>query len=499
MNIQKTSFRTESAYKSMLSESIVEGRLSLPVEKNDIQSVLLVHGRVHASAMPSDDKVFMDGDVVFSVVYLCTDGSIDSFEASSPFRHSEDAVGADSQMNVYVKGSIKEVEFSIEDSRAVYVKGIVSISMYGSILKSYDAISTPPDEMQVKMYSRSLAYTKEYKSEVKTISEDIRVPQAQPRVEKILLVDAYAVVKSVKTEELKVIVEGDIKMMILYLSEDKNAPLQHFYESMPFGEILACESVSENDNVIADAEIYDLSVNIADEDILRINAKLDVICSIKSSEEKEFVQDAYSLTSALSVSHQKIEYRNTTLNGCVKAITRCAITVPEEKPSVSRVIFMKACPVIATCTAGVDRVYIEGLMMYTVCYTSPDGMQSYSSEVPFEAEAQMEGLVKSHEVNITAEVEYCSFEGAGRDLSVKFMMDVNIKAYEIGSFSLVEDIEQLEEPLPIRRGITIYFTDGGESVWDIAKRYSTTQEIVEKFNPDISECAEQGQKILIMA
>ena len=50
----------------------------------------------------------------------------------------------------------------------------------------------------------------------------------------------------------------------------------------------------------------------------------------------------------------------------------------------------------------------------------------------------------------------------------------------------------------MKKGVTIYFADGGESTWDIAKRYSTTLEIVKKFNPDIKEQAERGEKILIM-
>jgi LysM repeat protein len=53
---------------------------------------------------------------------------------------------------------------------------------------------------------------------------------------------------------------------------------------------------------------------------------------------------------------------------------------------------------------------------------------------------------------------------------------------------------------PMRnQGITIYFADGGETTWDIAKRYTTTLDTVKKFNPEIGDIAEAGQKILIMS
>ena len=497
MDIQKQDFRTESAYQPMPSESIVEGRLSLPVEKNDIHRVLMMHGKVHANASSSDGKVYMDGEVTFNVVYLCTDGTIDFFEASSPFRHSEDMMMEGTSMHIYVKGSVKEVDYKVEDARSVYVKGIVSMKMYGMMSKTHSAVSGL-DGMQVKMYDKMLDYTKEYRHDTKTIAEDIRVPQTLPRVEKILMVDAYPVVKSVKTQELKIIVEGDIKMMVMYLSEDKNAPMQHFYESIPFGEIISCENAMDTDRVMADADLYDMTMTIADEDVLRLTAKMDMNCMIMGTQQMELVKDAYSLIEPVDVKTMMMEQKPMKLWGNAKAIARANIVVPEERPAVNRVVCIKASPVILSMSPGTDRVYLEGVMMYTICYFSPDGMHSYSSDVPFEAEAQMDGMHEDYDVYVNADVEYCTFEGAGRDISVKFMMDVEMKAYMPDSFSMVTDIEEMDEPMMRKTGIIIYFADGEETIWDIAKRYKITPQMVEKYNPDIEETTTKGQKILIM-
>lgn len=501
MKVQKSTFQTESAYKAKVSESIVEGKLSLPVEKNDIGRVLFVHGKVNANTEPTDGKVFMDGNVTFSVVYMSAEGNVDAFESASPFRHTEEMEGAGAGMNVYAKGGVKEVQYTVEDSRTIAVKGIVSMMISSSMDMSCEGISgADAADMQVKMHTGKMACTKDYKKETVVMREDIRVPQSMPRAERILFYDAYAVVKSIKTEELKIIVEGDVKMMILYQSEDKSAPLQYFYESVPFGEIVSSENVMAGDVVVADTDMYDMKVDIAEEtsDVFRMYSKMNIMCSIKTMRDVEYLEDAYSLKKKLDVTYEKHSYRHTALSGCTKAIARTAIDIPETEPSVSRVVCMKACPRISAATPGTDRVYLEGLMMYTICYASPEGMWSYKGEVPFEAEAQMEGLKASHDVDVSAEVEYCSFEGAGRDISVKFMMDVSIKAYEMGDFMMVKEMEETEESPPMKKGITIYFADGGESTWDIAKRYSTTLDIVKKFNPDIDDRAAQGQKILIM-
>jgi len=64
--------------------------------------------------------------------------------------------------------------------------------------------------------------------------------------------------------------------------------------------------------------------------------------------------------------------------------------------------------------------------------------------------------------------------------------------------SMVADLKETDERRQIKKGITIYFADGTESIWDIAKRYATTPETVKKFNPGLADEVTTGQKILIM-
>lgn len=501
MRVQKSPFKTETACDTKMSESLIEGKLSVPAEKADIGRILLVQGRVHISAEPGDGKVFMEGTVRFNVVYMGFEGSIDSFESSSPFRHTENMDNAGAGMNVYAKGSVKEIEYTVEDDRTIYVKGVVSMNINGCMPVVYEAVTgADSPDIQVKSLRRTMTGIKDYKKDTATIREDIRIPQSMPKAEKILFADAYAVVKSVKTEDLKIIVEGDIKMMVLYLSEDKNAPLQYFYDSLPFGDILASEGASSGDVVLADADLYDLNMDVAEEsgDIFRLGAKINVLCTVNGQSEMEYMEDAYSLKNRLSVKYKDCSYKHVVLSGSVKSFARSSITIPPYEPSVSRIVCMKASPVIVAATPNTDRVYIEGLMMFSICYASPEGMRNYSGEVPFESEAQMEGLLPSHGVDVSAEVENSTFEGAGRDISAKFMMDVQIKAFSQNRFKLVADVEETEEEAPHKKGITIYFADGNETLWDVAKRYSTTLESIKRFNPDLEEKIEQGQRIFIM-
>ncbi len=501
MKIKKASFKTESACQPRLSESLVEGRLSLPPEKNEIDRVLFIQGRIHVNAEPADGKVFMDGSVQFSVVYITADGNIDAFEAASPFRHSEDMTGAGAGMILTARGSVRDLGFSLEDARSVYVKGIVSVTLRGSMAKSCEAVTGADSDLQMRMAKKRLKVTREQKRDTMMMREDLRLPQTLPIAEKILSADAYAVVKSVKTEELKIIIEGDVKLSVLYLSTDKGAPLQQFNESVPFGHIIPSEGMAPDDMISADVSLSDLSVSIAEEagDILRVSAKLGFMCAARADSEVEYLEDAYSLKNRLNLKYDEQACRHLVLSECTKAIARSTITVPPSEPSVSRIVCLKAKPSITAVHPHTDRVYIEGLMMFTLCYTSTEGLWSYTGESPFEAEVQMDGIMPEHDVDVYADVEYCNYEGTGRDISVKYMLDVELRAFAQSQMRLVSDMSETDEALKRNQGITIYFADGDETTWDIAKRFATTLDIVKKFNPDIGESTKAGQKILIMS
>ncbi|MFA5675568.1 MAG: DUF3794 domain-containing protein [Christensenellales bacterium] len=502
MKVNKAIIKMESACQPVLSESLVEGRLSLPADRADIERVLFVQGRIYVNAEPADGKVFMDGNVEFTVVYIGIDGGIDSFEAVSPFRHTEDMAGACAGMNILARGSVREVSSCVEEGRTVSVKGVVSVQLNGSVTKSREAVTgAEQPNLQTKTTNKRLKITRDQRRETAYIREDVRVPQTMPVAEKVLFADAYAIVRGVRTEDLKVIVEGDIKLTVLYLSADKGAPLQQMIETMPFGQIIASEGIAASDTIYADAALTDVQVNVADEasDVLRLSARMIISCVAKGESETQYMEDAYSLDNRLDIQYDNQICKEMVLTGNARAIARSAIAIPASQPAVSRIICLRAMPNIAAVRPGVDRVYIEGLMMYTMCYYSSEGMWSYSGETPFEAEVSIDGVKPEHDVEICADVESCTFDGTGRDISVKFMMDVEIRAFAQTNLRLVSSLSKTDERVLTRQGITIYFADGGESTWDIAKRFAATLETVKKFNPEIGDKAEIGQKILIMS
>jgi hypothetical protein len=500
MKVQKTSLQTETADREVLSESLVEGRLSLPSEKADIDRILFIQGRAHVMAEPTDGRIFMDGSVVFSVVYISDSGDIESFDASSPFRHSEEMPGAGPGMTVMAKGNVRDIEYSADDSHSVYVKGIVSVSLRGTMPRSIETVSGAGEpNLQVKVARQPLTATREIKRDTLMLREDVRIPQSMPMAVRILFSDAYPVIRSVHAEDMKIIVEGELKITALYISEDRGAPLQQLNESVPFGQIVPADNMQPDDAVVADANLMDFALSTAEDagDILRVNARVNLVCGTRAVRDAEYMEDAYSLANRLNVSYADQSCRQLRRWGCVRAFTRSSVTIPATQPGVSRVVCFKATPVILAVRPGEGRVYLEGLMMFTMCYTSPDGMYSHSGETPFEAEALMDGITAADEIEANADVESAVCEGTGRDLSVKLMLDVALRAYTEVNIHLVTDLKDTEEPNVRNSGITIYFADGGESTWDIAKRYATTPDNIKKFNPDIGDNAVPGQKVLI--
>ncbi len=206
-----------------------------------------------------------------------------------------------------------------------------------------------------------------------------------------------------------------------------------------------------------------MNVSVADEasDVLRLSARMtSIVCAVRG-EQVEFLEDAYSLSNELTLDHQEQVCRYPVLSGNAHTIARSAISVPASRPGVSRVICLKGVPSIASALPGVDRVYIEELMMYTVCYYSPEGMWVYGRK-PFESEVLLDGITPEHDVEVRAG-ESCMFEGTG----ARYQRQVYDGCTRAGIRTKPHTNQggraaETDEPAAVHRGITIYFADGGE-------------------------------------
>lgn len=501
MDIKAKTYKAESEAVNLSSQAVAEGRISPPAGMPDIKETLFVEGKARLlSAECVTDKIITDGTVIFYVVYLSVDDTLESFSAASAFKHSFEAPGVTPEMRIHAQASLTETEFYMESARDIYVKGVVDIECEIMGDKEMNVSEFEGSGLQMKKSAMRLPYIKDVKSMTAIIREDVRIPQNMPPVKNAVFADGYAEVKNITSEDYKTAVEGDLNAGIVYLSSDENMPVNMLNATLSFGEVLHFESLAAGDDVHVEVHVDDVTVRSIEDtpDLLNLEAVIKINATVRSFQDMEYTEDMYSVKTMLDLRRDTQVLNQFVKHGSGRVYERDTIRIMEPYPPVVRVTFVRATAFVSKATAVRDAVQIEGLIFYRLHYASADGARVYKAELPYRAEIPVDGFRKGMRVFARVHVENCTGEGSGRDINVKCSLFIRVSGFGSVRTAMVTDVVDTGAIPDVQPGMTVYFTDGQETLWDIAKKFYTPVEVIKKYNLDINEDdMEAGRKILV--
>ena len=503
MDILKQTVTTGNSIWERGKEVVVEGSIKLPDTFPPIASVVGVSGTAEAEQPEvSDGKVLITGRLCLSILYVDQDGEFVPFDSETHFTHSMAVDGIADYMAVYCQVFTGDVEFHLTDSSTISLRTWLHLDITALANKEDDILAwdTGLKDVETSLATDAFPYVRSSKSVRSYLKNDLRIPQNMPPAQSVLFVRAYAVVKSTNTEADKVVVEGDLRVILVYLSADKNAPLQCLSETFPFGEIVSMADCAPGDRIYASAQLEQLSASLMEDDgdLVSISATLELECAAFGSKNLSFVQDLYSTTHQVALSSRPIGSSVLTTLGCLKRFVRLGMTVPEGAPQVSRPLFACGSVELTAVKQSAGRVTAEGIIHLQLCYTTAEmGIQCIHTSLPFDTDATPEDLKDGQKVFLRAFLENANVEGTGRELEVKCSLELFAAAAD-GKGSMAVAAAEIGDPLPdVQPRIIVYYADGTETVWDLAKKFAVKQSAI-TLGDEMDGLIPQGTKITLI-
>lgn len=154
-------------------------------------------------------------------------------------------------------------------------------------------------------------------------------------------------------------------------------------------------------------------------------------------------------------------------------------------------------PVVTDMTRAGGKLNVEGMMEVTLLYMTDDTEtpQTYQTEEPFRMCFACDVSLPESLVLTTSNIDV---NGITSDrVEVKYILHLDCHDVQLASESLVTQVAQepAEEAEP---GILMYFSQPGESLWDIAKRYRVSCDSLKRMNPDLEENGgDQPQRVIL--
>ena len=492
---------------------ILDSDVIVPDTKPDAVKVL----SVDATALVGDkyiskDYITVTGTINYKILYV-GDGenkSAQSIDYFTPFSQQIDSKGADETMKCYVKCQVGHVEHNIKNSRKINVKSAVDIDSRAYDMSEVALISEVDGDIALPCRQNSVNNfnLKICQENCFEVNETVSLPETNPMADEILKCSV-----KIKNDELKVVLnkvvaKGNILLSALYKSDDN---IYTSESEIPYTEILNVDSVTPDMYTIAEYDVKDLSFSEKrDEEgkIASLDVGVNVYATIMSYEEKNisYISDIYCPDYELEISKESLEVCelvDTVTGQCVINDNMSFSNSPdiEKIYSISSSAHVDSSKVVnnSVVVSGTAHVCLVGkLLSDEVSVTSSEKEIPFTYTMPVSREFnQSRGFADTDAV-----LEHQSFniDGAG-NVSLRLVIKLHSLVTENHKIDAVSDItydENNRTDKSSQSGITVYFVQNNDEIWDIAKRYHTTEEEIISVNRlDGNVVLTTGQQLII--
>lgn len=455
----------------------------VPDARPDILRIVNVYGSVLTSDKSlRDGRAEVGGSVRASVLYLPEDGEgVEQITLSIPFAHAFEVV-SDPDDLLFCTSELESIDARTVNPRKVLVRANVRVN--ARIVRRRQAElpceATAPERLGVRtlVETRKLNVATAATAKSFSISETIELNGAAAMAE---IISSRLTLKAGDYNIIgrRVVFKASATVDMLYRSTG-GAICTHRCE-LPFSQILEPDGADEGSTIIIRLHPCDMTTAIRQEDggrSFELTFTAEAEASAYSEREFETVADLYSTAMRASVESGELELetfggrseRRSTVRSTIETGTQARDAEDAD------VTFTQG-----SIVRGEDGTAVECSADVRVRYTGEDGSQyTARSRVPVRIELDGDG-----EPSVELRAENIAVSAAavgGVDVRFDAVADVEMTRRESIPFVKSAKLEEFGEDAPARPSVVLRYPNDGESMWQVAKRYLTTEDDIREAN-----------------
>ena len=489
-------------------QTFIETEAVVPDKKSDVYEIIKTEGYISLKKVElTEGKVLCRGSFNYNVIYTTDDKTtVSNVDGKIDINEVIEKDNIVSDMEYMLFPEVEHVDCTIMNERKIRVGALINLR--GSIFdkQRLDIVKDVAQVEGVQKHRKEISYQDIVgieKSE-SAIRDTITINTEE--VQSIISLNPYAKIKETRVSDNKVIVGGVVEINPLACTYDGEL-VELDKIGIDFTQFIevpgACEGMTEETLLSMEEFNYVFKQNNeSNSGLLEIDCTVE--CKVKVTDEitREILQDAYSPEKII-----KFDYRTMEVNKTIESETESFVvreTIKNSNDDIQIKDIVNAC-----CNASIENTYIEGsncviqgIIKVDILFIPIEGLKmiyKISEEIPFEHELEINKLTDTCSVFNTICIEKIDI-----DLS-KNQIDLNIK---INRF--VEAIDKKPESFIIKGedkgdydlstapSIIIYICKEDDNLWDIAKKYNTTEEEIAQTNEISMDEELQPGKCLIL-
>lgn len=470
-------------------EQAVECDITLPDYCPEILRVLkcTVEPCVVSSKI-SGDRACADGNALVRIIYSDENGKICSYEQEYAFSaHAE--LAPDASGTLFCEAKTEYVNCRAVGRKRIEVRGAIRISFKICALQNKEIICGVSDS-SVQLKKKCVEFSNIVSCENKqfSLSETITLPADCLPAERIINVSAVPILSQTKAVNEKILIKGEVVVSIIYCPSQGDDCTAKFDSSIPINQVVDAQGISEE--CVADICLklmcFECNIRFDEEESARMfDFSACISAAIRAYHQKsaEIITDAYCVGGALAAEYENIKFYNISEQIEDSFVFKNSLDFSSLEPQKICALWFGGIKIKKAVSGG--RLRVEGTVpVYAIVTDSEDKPAFCEREFEFDysrACTQSGADILFEPRVLMSGFSVGSVNGGKADVKAEFILNANV--FSVSTESVLVKVD-VQDKIKMSSGssMIIYFPDEGETVWDIARKYNTTSELIKEEN-----------------
>ena len=488
---------------SAQGQAAVEGEITLPGGLREEARVLSAGGMAVVEGLEAQqDQVLVSGRVVFHALYTQGDpDKLQSIEASADFTHTLQLPGAQPRMLCRGDAMVEHVEATAGNGRLM-LKAVVQVRCRVLSDQPAAAVTGLSGAEGLEQCTQTLTLRRTVaKGETESLlREEFDLPEGL-QITETLYGTARPQVTEVTGGLGRAGVTGTVALEICHASATQGKPLCVTRHSLPF-DLTVELSGEDGEQLSAQATVKDVAVVSQDtgegQRTLRVEVLLGLTAWADRQERVTVLQDAYTVDGEdVQLTRASVRCRVGDRLTETAESGKVMLMLPEGSPAARTVLCGFASPVLTGREQIGGRLTVEGMLEVTLLYMTDDSSAPVAiyQEEPFRMTFAANTTPEDFLTLRVGEVDVSAI--TSDRVEMKYILHLSVNGLDVQAAGLVTDAEAIAADAP-SESLILYFTQPGETAWDIARRYRLPRAQLTEMNPALAEGEPApGQAVLV--
>lgn len=318
------------------------------------------------------------------------------------------------------------------------------------------------------------------------IETEIYLDQTKAEVGEILWTDGKVEILSTKIIADKILVNGLLKIKVIYRSKEEELNIYTLETNRDFREEIEIEGIKETMIGEVKANLEYIEYQLEDE------RKISLVALVKLSgkvEETNMVEIIEGLSGAdnLQLLKEKIKYNDVLMRDESYALIKEAFEIGEAQPEIEEILKLDLHPYEKEYSISADRIIVSGIVECSIIYFGDNKLNSIKREIPFTHFIELADIQYDSKCQLNMEVvsgEYEireNLEGSLKIIDLELKVKINSKVYNQKEKEVIIDAYSTNRKVNLQaEEIRIM-----ENIKDIVNRENISKEIAGDFFKEI--------------